>query len=238
MHHIVYKLTSPSGKVYIGLTSKSLNDRVRTHQRDRARLIKKANQLPRFYASWVKYPIEDWKREILHEELTRAEAGKYETQEIFRHNSLSEHFGYNMTKGGDGGDTGKNGDITKRKEHSLHMKRLCEDSAYVERRIAKSKLTVKQNPAAFKINCEKRKRLLRRGSQHQNHTGLWVVRFNLYETLHTAVSTEGISESTIIRFCNNPDRVALGANKYLNLNQCPRQAGFYKIQKGENNGKV
>lgn len=238
-NYLIYKLTSPSGKVYVGQTSKTLEERITIHNKDRNRAISTKRTLPRFYAAWFKYPIDLWKQEVLITNLSKKEANKIEIKQISLHQSLNEKFGYNMTNGGDGGDTGKNGDINKRKKHSIFLKKLNKNPNFVRNRIQKALKTISANPIKFKTNCKYRKSKLRRGLNHQNNTGVWVVRFNQYATLSAAVLGETISESTILKLCNNCFVPARCTNKYLKKNQTPKECGFYKLSvEGEFCGKI
>lgn len=238
MTYLVYQLTSPSGKLYIGMSGKTLNDRIGVHLTDRQRLINRGKQLPRFYSALGKYPIDQWKMEVLHEGLSKEMAQKHERTLIATLRTQDPAYGYNMADGGSGGNTGRNGEKAKREQHSARMKAMNQDPEYVNNRISKGQATIRNNPEQFKVNAEKRRMKLRRSSNHQNHTGMWVVRNVQYGSLREAVAGSGISESTIVNFCNKPDIVAKCTNKYLTIGTTPREHGFYRITKENMNGKI
>lgn len=94
MGYTVYRLTSPSGKVYIGITSRSVkqrwnNGRGYTHCRA-------------MYGAIKKYGWENIQKEILLENTTESEAKSLEKLLIKLHRSNERGYGYNLTEGGDG----------------------------------------------------------------------------------------------------------------------------------------
>lgn len=237
---LVYRLTSPSGKVYIGMTATTLNKRMFSHTVDRARMLKRGKKLGRFYSAWSKYPIAVWKKEVLATDLSRIEANAIEREQIRLHKSQDVDFGYNMADGGNGGDTGRNGEVEKRANHSLLLKELNKNEEFKACRIEKARATIAANPERFQQMADKRKKLLRRGSSHQNHTGIWVVNYTQYATLKEAVAAEQHSASTIVTWCNDPDRKSKATNSRTGIirGMTPRSLGFYRINMEITNGKV
>lgn len=92
---IVYKATSPSGKVYIGITISTLKERIRTHLRG----VKKDSKIP-FHQAIRKYKLENMTWEIIDRANTWDELCKLEKKYIKLFNSYSN--GYNLTLGGEG----------------------------------------------------------------------------------------------------------------------------------------
>ena len=91
MKGIIYKLTSPSGRSYVGLTKQSLEQRLHRHKSEvRARPISNAIK---------KYGLDSFVVEILHE-CHHACLGALEQLEIARHNTIVPN-GYNQTIGGE-----------------------------------------------------------------------------------------------------------------------------------------
>ena len=92
-HGIVYKLTSPSGKAYVGISKHSLEFRMRLHLRSNSycKAIK---------AALNKYGEDAFTKELLHEHVPLAELGKLEVVEIARHGTYAPG-GYNLTEGGE-----------------------------------------------------------------------------------------------------------------------------------------
>lgn len=87
----VYRLTSPSGGMYVGITSTSMKDRWRGH----LRLFKSDVNHP-LYNAMRKYGPESFTTEILHEKLTQEEAEKLEILHI---STLPKEFRYNISDG-------------------------------------------------------------------------------------------------------------------------------------------
>lgn len=92
-NYIVYKHTSPSGKVYIGITSKDPKQRW-------ANGLGYSTQ-SYFFRAIVKYGWINFKHEILLEGLTEEEAKRKEIELIAQYKSTDIHFGYNIDFGGD-----------------------------------------------------------------------------------------------------------------------------------------
>lgn len=91
----VYKHTTPSGKVYVGITSKQPEKRWlngRGYQRNE-----------HFWNAIKKYGWQNIKHEILAENLTREEACRLEQFYIAVYESSTPTKGYNMTLGGETG---------------------------------------------------------------------------------------------------------------------------------------
>jgi group I intron endonuclease len=86
--------TTPSNKVYIGITSQDPLKRwgngsnYKRHQY--------------FYSAIKKYGWNNIKHEILFDNLTENEAKQKEVELIAKHKSMDRNFGYNLTRGGDG----------------------------------------------------------------------------------------------------------------------------------------
>lgn len=91
-NYTLYKHTSPSGKVYIGITGRKLTKRF-----DNGRGY---SHSPHFRAAIKKYGWENIKHEILQTGLTKEEAEKAEIMAIEHYNSTDRRYGYNADKGG------------------------------------------------------------------------------------------------------------------------------------------
>lgn len=95
MHsYCVYKHTSPSGKVYIGITSQTPSARWRGGEGYRH------NEY--FFRAILKYGWANFDHEILHVGLTKEEACAAEVALIAAYHSNEKKCGYNLTRGGDG----------------------------------------------------------------------------------------------------------------------------------------
>lgn len=93
--YCVYKHTSPSGKVYIGITHKSPNARWQNG--------KGYKKHPHFYNAIFKYGWENIQHEILCDGLSKSEAEQQEKHFIDLYQATNRDFGYNMTLGGECG---------------------------------------------------------------------------------------------------------------------------------------
>lgn len=94
MPYTVYKLTSPSQKVYIGITCQAIERRWANG--------KGYKRCPAMNKAITKYGWENFTKEILLENTTESEAKSLETLLIKVHMSNDSRYGYNITEGGEG----------------------------------------------------------------------------------------------------------------------------------------
>ena len=92
---IVYKHTSPSGKIYIGITSKTVSERAGRHG-------KLYDKCPAFWKAIQKYGWENFSHEILAENLSEEEANELEKKYIELFKANDPMVGYNICSGGKG----------------------------------------------------------------------------------------------------------------------------------------
>lgn len=90
--YTVYKHTGPTGKVYIGITRRRLEDRFRNGDGYKSS--------PVFYAAIQKYGWDAFRHEVLFEGLTEDEACEKERELIKAYRSQDHRFGYNIEAGG------------------------------------------------------------------------------------------------------------------------------------------
>ena len=105
MSYTVYKHTSPSEKVYIGITCMNVEDRWKNGNGYKSCKL--------FNHAIKKYGWENIKHEILFSGLTKEEACKKEIELIEQYHSCDPKFGYNLEKGGYG--EGKHSEETLQK---------------------------------------------------------------------------------------------------------------------------
>lgn len=98
MAYIVYIHTSPSGKVYIGITCQTVEQRWREGRGY------KNNQA--FYNAIQKYGWENIKHEIVAENISKEEATKLEKELIEKYHATDKNYGYNICFGGEDGWVG------------------------------------------------------------------------------------------------------------------------------------
>lgn len=119
MDFYIYKHTSPTGKVYIGITSQDPERRWGANGSG-------YRENKRFYNAIKKHGWDNFKHEILFKGLTKEDACEIEKQLIKEHRSYEFKYGYNQSLGG---EHGNHGDSTK-KLLSEHVSKLWEDPEY------------------------------------------------------------------------------------------------------------
>ncbi|MFA5355766.1 MAG: NUMOD1 domain-containing DNA-binding protein [Candidatus Paceibacterota bacterium] len=95
---VVYKATNKiNGKVYIGITTKTLKDRIAQH-------LSRSKSGGAFYFQQAikKYGIESFDFETITECLTKEELEEKEIFYIFEYQAVNKEYGYNLTYGGEG----------------------------------------------------------------------------------------------------------------------------------------
>lgn len=90
--YLVYKHTSPSGKVYIGMTKQTAEGRWKNGFGYQSS--------PHFWNAIQKYGWDNFSHEVLHEELSVDDACKLEQKLIAEYNAMDRRFGYNERSGG------------------------------------------------------------------------------------------------------------------------------------------
>ena len=108
---LIYKLTSPSNKSYIGKTAQSFSERMRGHKKKNSGCTALKNAIN-------KYGWDQMKREIVEENIPEDQLNDREKYWIKTYNTMTPH-GYNLTDGGDGGLLS---DITKVRIEESHRK--------------------------------------------------------------------------------------------------------------------
>lgn len=109
-NYTVYKHTTPNGKVYIGITSNKPQYRWNNG--------KGYANSPLFMNAIKRYGWENIRHEILHTELTKAEAEKREQELIKEFNANDRRFGYNLMTGGHA--NGHHNEETRQKLSKAH----------------------------------------------------------------------------------------------------------------------
>lgn len=137
VNYKVYKHTSPSGKVYIGITCQELRKRFMNG--------KGYKQCPRMANAIKRYGWDNFKHEILFEGLTKEEAEKKEIELIQKYKSNDKRFGYNIENGGN--TSGTHSEETKRKISQGNLgKVVSEESIQKMREAHKGKQMGELNP--------------------------------------------------------------------------------------------
>lgn len=128
MGYIVYKHTSPSEKVYIGITSRTTKERWGNNG-----IGYKA--CPYFWRAIQKYGWDNIKHEILYEDLTQEEACEMEIKLIAEYDATNPEKGYNDMLGGTTGKRGRPYTEEQLRNMSRASKALWEDPEYRQRMV-------------------------------------------------------------------------------------------------------
>lgn len=107
-NYIIYKHTSPSGKIYIGQTCK-------TNPKRRWANGKGYKSNPYFYNAISKYGWSNFTHEIICSDLQKWEADWTEKYLIAFYNTTNPQYGYNLTCGGEGTSGFHHSEETKQK---------------------------------------------------------------------------------------------------------------------------
>lgn len=126
--YTVYKLTSPSGRVYIGFTKNSLNVRWSGHKSNwkiwqNSNKQRQASCTKLFYA-FNKYHPDTWTKEVVFTSENKDAALAVEIEQITQCNSVED--GYNLSTGGECGASGATRSPEDRKKRSESRKRYYE----------------------------------------------------------------------------------------------------------------
>jgi group I intron endonuclease len=137
---IIYKATNLiNGKVYIGLTKKKLEERIKEHIKESK--AKRRNNF--FYNAIRKYGIENFKWEIIDTALNYENLKIKEKYWIAEYKNTNEL--YNMTDGGDGRSNYKASEETKQKMRESR-KNMSEETRRKMSEARKGKQKGKDNP--------------------------------------------------------------------------------------------
>ena len=195
MSYTVYKHTSPSGKVYIGITGRSPAKRW-----DRGRGYQ---HCAHFAAAIRKYGWDNIQHEILAEGLTREAAEAMEIELIANYRSTNPRRGYNIARGGRLSGMSEQGraklsqlmtgdnNPTKRYGHPFEGKHHTEES--------RRKMSESAKARAGRYVTEETRRKLRDSEQQRP-----VVCLNTgeqYSGIHAAAEATGLSATKICAVC-------------------------------------
>ena len=112
---LIYKVTSPSDKIYVGQTIKTLEERKQKHFECSKYVNPAFNN--KFYCAIRKYGFENFKWEIVYNNVPVRFLNEYEIWTIDFYNSYK--YGYNMTLGGTSIRGFRHSDETKEKWSKL-----------------------------------------------------------------------------------------------------------------------
>lgn len=150
--YCVYVHTSPSGKMYVGQTSK--NPEMRWGKNGRNYLAKRRGKYaqPMFAHAILKYGWDNFQHEIIANNITKEEADNFEKLLISKLNTTNSQYGYNIREGGSNGSMSeeskrKLSESLKGKRPSEETRKKLSESRKGRKRSEKNKQIVKEAQA-------------------------------------------------------------------------------------------
>ena len=205
MSYTVYKHTSPTGKVYIGITGRSPKKRWDNG--------KGYAHCPHFNAAIQKYGWENFEHEILETELTREQAAAREIELIAEYKSSNREYGYNTDLGGfapgrisdetrakmSANMTGDK-NPTRRYGHPMKGKHHSEE--------AKAKMSVAAKARTGRVCTAEMREALRKAQKKRQVVNLDTG--DIFESIHAAGRSLGKDPTKICAVCKGKRAIAYG----------------------------
>ena len=213
MSYTVYKHTSPSDKVYIGITSQKPEYRWSNG--------KGYKESYHFYNAIQKYGWDNFKHEILFENLTKDEAEQKEIELIAFYKSDNREFGYNIEHGGNSiGKISENtkkilSELNKGENHPMYGKHLSAET--------KEKISMANKGKKFSKTTLKKLSESHKGGTPWNKGLKFPLRQNLLRGTHRSEETkQKISEKLKGKY--------IGQNRYnaKKINQFTKNKDFIR----------
>lgn len=203
--YTVYRHTTPSGKVYIGLTKQK--------PRKRWQKGKGYQTQKKFYRAIEKYGWDNIKHEILWQGEDEKEAERLEKRLIEKHNSTNNKFGYNISPGGLYNNEISEETIAKSKasrakpEYRLWLKNMNEKrwSDPEAHRMMSERFKGERNPMYGTKQSEERQKLAKETLQPYTDKlkkkVMCIENGVVYESISQAARENGISPSSVAQSC-------------------------------------
>lgn len=191
MAYKVYKLTSPSNKVYIGITSQPIKRRWKYGNG-----YKGCTLLDR---AIKKYGWDNFKKEILLDNTTESEAKSLEVMLIKIHRSNDPQYGYNLTEGGDGAKGVKRTEAQK--EHLRQINLGKHHSEETKKKMSASRKGKKFPNRKRVLSDEERKRLSDNFKGSNNPLAQKVICLETLKVYDTATQAKEETGATKITEC-------------------------------------
>ena len=150
--HLVYKATSPSGKIYIGKTSIPLSHRISCHIYDAT-----VRQKTWAFSSAIRKYGDSIVWEIVEDNLSAEAASSLEKLYINLYNTTNPNFGYNISTGGDGGGR-LTGEALMKKQLSLKKFYSSSDGLLLRDKLRQSSLAMRKSDTSDLINKKVKQR--------------------------------------------------------------------------------
>lgn len=193
MGYTVYKFTSPSNKVYIGITSQPVKKRWKYGLGyKRCTAMHRAIQ---------KYGWNNIHKEILYSDLEENKAKELEIQLIKEFKSNNPKYGYNITSGGDGASG-----VKRTEEQKQHLREINLGKHHSDETKAKMSLTHRGNKHNLgrKLSNEHKKQISEKEKGSANPRARKVIcleTLKIYDTLNDAIAETGAKK--ISDCCNH-----------------------------------
>lgn len=213
-NYVVYKHTSPSNKVYIGITSQSPNRRWGNGNGYKAQAY--------FWNAIQKYGWDNIKHEIIFDNLTKEEAEQKEIELIASYKSNDVNYGYNMSIGGESGSKGYRYS-DEQKKHMSYVHKGEKNGMYGKQhtKISKEKNRIKHlkenlSPdTILKMSAAKKgKKRDRCSVEKQIETiskkVVCIEKMIVYKSVKKASALTGIDSSCISKVCRGKRKTAGG----------------------------
>lgn len=186
--YTLYRLTAPSNKVYIGITSQSIKKRWKAGRGYK--------QCTLFNKAIKKYGWDNIIKEILFEDITEQEAKDLERLFIKIHRSNEPRYGYNLTEGGDGASG-----IKLTEEQKEHLRQINLGKHHTEETKRKMSNAHKGNKYALgtKLSEERKRKIGEREKGANNPRARRVIcleTLKVYDTINQAREETGATKIT------------------------------------------
>lgn len=189
--YCVYKHTTPTGKVYIGITGGNPLARWRGgygYYKNK-----------HFYSAILKYGWENITHEILFDNLTKEQAEAKEIELIALHQSANREYGYNIDNGGTA--NGKHSIETLRKMSESQKGRTIPEETRIKMHKPHPTMRGEKNPLYGKPSA--RRRIIIQYDLQGNYIKQW-------DYIKQASLEIGIDIGGIVRACNGKQKTAGG----------------------------
>ena len=158
---IIYKVTNiVNGKCYIGQTSKSLDERKKTHLSTARN--KKGHY---FHKALRKYGEENFIWEVLGESINKEDLDRWEKILIYTYESNNSKYGYNLTSGGEGNF--KHSEKTKQKMREANLRENLSEER--RRKLSEAKSGTNHPMYGKKVSEETKQKIREAQLGEKNH---------------------------------------------------------------------
>lgn len=227
-NYIVYKHTSPSNKVYIGITSQTPERRWRKDGKGYKTHIY-------FWNAIKKYGWNNFKHEVLFSGLTKEEAEQKEIELIAYYKSNDCNYGYNMSVGGESGSKGykyteeqkaRLKDLHKGSKNGMYGKHHTEEAkqrnkiAHMRENLSQD--TIKKMSAAKK-GKKRSKQSIEKQVEKISKKVVCVETNIMYSSTKNASALTGVDDSCIAKVCRGERKTAGGFHWYYEDNYINEQ---------------